>query len=211
MRGSPAASITGFTDEIAADLATQLRAAKRIGLDGIDVRSIGGNNVLTLTDKQLAEVATLCFDHGLKVHSVGSPVNKVHYSEGARAEENCKLERAIEAAKLLGTRRIRVFTPSLDDQPAPEEWPAVREWMAEQIAVARASGMVLCHENVPAGQGDGQIAETLAWLDGQGWRGGVVLEPHLAEAGDHGGFTGEARFREATDAIRTILDKVRGG
>jgi sugar phosphate isomerase/epimerase len=60
-------------------------------------------------------------------------------------------------------------------------------------------------EVVPAGQGDGQVRETLAGLAGSGFEGYVSLEPHLAVAGRHGGFSGPDGFARAAAALKALL------
>jgi sugar phosphate isomerase/epimerase len=61
-------------------------------------------------------------------------------------------------------------------------------------------------EVVPAGEGDGQVRETLAALAADGFAGFVSLEPHLAVAGRYGGFSGQDEFRRAAQALKAILD-----
>ena len=61
---------------------------------------------------------------------------------------------------------------------------------------------------VPAGQGDGEIGETLGYLIKEGWNGPLTLEPHLQAAGAFGGFSGEQLFREAVGALRSVLAEV---
>jgi sugar phosphate isomerase/epimerase len=63
-------------------------------------------------------------------------------------------------------------------------------------------------EILPAGEGDGQIQETLSWLIDQGWSGPLTLEPHLKAAGKLGGFSGPKLFEAATDALRRICSSV---
>jgi sugar phosphate isomerase/epimerase len=60
-------------------------------------------------------------------------------------------------------------------------------------------------EVVPAGQGDGQVRETLAALHGSQFQGFVSLEPHLAQAGRFGGFSGPEGFRRAARALKALL------
>jgi sugar phosphate isomerase/epimerase len=66
-----------------------------------------------------------------------------------------------------------------------------------------ASGTV-----VPAGEGDGEMRETLAALRDSGFAGYVSLEPHLAEAGRFGGFSGPAGFRRAARALKALLGEL---
>jgi sugar phosphate isomerase/epimerase len=58
---------------------------------------------------------------------------------------------------------------------------------------------------VPAGQGDGEVRETLAALAASGFSGYASLEPHLAEAGRYGGFSGPQEFRRAAGALKGLL------
>ena len=57
---------------------------------------------------------------------------------------------------------------------------------------------------VPAGQGDGCIAELLkdAWEGG--YSGFLTLEPHLAHAGQFAGFSGPDLFKVAVDALKKV-------
>jgi sugar phosphate isomerase/epimerase len=60
-------------------------------------------------------------------------------------------------------------------------------------------------EVVPAGQGDGQVRETLAELRDSDFQGYLSLEPHLAMAGRFGGFSGPDGFRLASSALKQLL------
>jgi sugar phosphate isomerase/epimerase len=64
----------------------------------------------------------------------------------------------------------------------------------------RATGQV-----VPAGQGDGEVRETLAALAASGFAGYASLEPHLVTAGRYGGFSGPEAFRHAAQALKSLL------
>jgi sugar phosphate isomerase/epimerase len=60
-------------------------------------------------------------------------------------------------------------------------------------------------EVVPAGQGDGQVRETLAELRDSGFEGYLSLEPHLAMSGRFGGFSGADGFRLAARSLKDLL------
>jgi sugar phosphate isomerase/epimerase len=60
-------------------------------------------------------------------------------------------------------------------------------------------------EVTPAGQGDGQVRETLAALRDSGFAGYLSLEPHLVTAGRYGGFSGADGFRLASGALKGLL------
>ena len=62
-------------------------------------------------------------------------------------------------------------------------------------------------EVVPAGQGDGELRETLAALRDSGFAGFMSLEPHLAQAGRFGGFSGPEGFHRAAEALKFLLNE----
>ncbi len=60
---------------------------------------------------------------------------------------------------------------------------------------------------VPAGEGDGQLPETLSALRASGFDGFFSLEPHLASSGTYSGFSGPELFSKATRALKELLRK----
>ena len=62
-------------------------------------------------------------------------------------------------------------------------------------------------EVVPAGRGDGQLRETLGALRDSHFAGFMSLEPHLAQAGRYGGFSGPEGFRQAAQALKSLLNE----
>jgi sugar phosphate isomerase/epimerase len=61
---------------------------------------------------------------------------------------------------------------------------------------------------VPAGQGDGQVRQTLAALRDSGFECFVSLEPHLTQAGRYGGFSGPEGFTWAARSLKLILNEL---
>jgi sugar phosphate isomerase/epimerase len=66
-------------------------------------------------------------------------------------------------------------------------------------------------EVTPAGEGDGEMRETLIALRDSGFTGFMSLEPHLDLAGRHGGFSGPDKFRQAARALKGLLDELSIG
>ena len=62
-------------------------------------------------------------------------------------------------------------------------------------------------EVVPAGQGDGELNETIAALKADGYTGFASLEPHLASAHELGGFSGPVAFGSAARAFAGLAAK----
>jgi sugar phosphate isomerase/epimerase len=61
-------------------------------------------------------------------------------------------------------------------------------------------------EVVPAGEGDGQLRETVRALAADGFDGFFSMEPHLGSSNAFGGFSGTESFTRATHAFTAILD-----
>ena len=66
---------------------------------------------------------------------------------------------------------------------------------------------VRTHQNVPAGQGDGQIPRLIAEAVARGYDGFCVLEPHLVLAELSFGSTGPERFGDAARTLKGLLDE----
>jgi sugar phosphate isomerase/epimerase len=267
-------ALSGFADEVDPALSVQLETFNRLGIKGLDLRSVNGTNVLDLSQDEIFRIGDQCREARIHVQSIGSPVNKIPYNVLNRANELEKLGKAIKAANHLLVKRIRLFTPEVVDEDGDSS-VSILAWMSEQKAVAEDGGVTLIVENdarywsaypenakrlfgelggpsfkaafdfantvligyrpmtdwfpwllphldtlhikdaiesdqkvVPAGEGEGQIEQTLEWLIQQGWTGPLTLEPHLQAAGKLGGFSGPALFEAATTALRTITDKL---
>jgi sugar phosphate isomerase/epimerase len=61
---------------------------------------------------------------------------------------------------------------------------------------------------VPAGEGDGELRETLTALRDDGYAGFASLEPHLAEQSSTGGFSGPAEFGRAARAFTALTRQI---
>ena len=79
-------------------------------------------------------------------------------------------------------------------------WPALKPHTVHiHIKDSLKDGKV-----VPAGEGAGDIAPILDDAVKSGYKGFLVLEPHLAHAGQFQGFTGPALFKVAVDSLKKI-------
>ncbi len=89
-------------------------------------------------------------------------------------------------------------------RPFGEAYRLLRPYLVYlQVKDALATGEV-----VPAGQGDGQVRETLAALRDSGFEGFMSLEPHLAQAGRYGGFSGPEGFTLASRSLKLLLNEL---
>jgi sugar phosphate isomerase/epimerase len=88
-------------------------------------------------------------------------------------------------------------------RPFPQGYDLLRPYL---VYLQVKDALAATGEVVPAGQGDGQVRPTLAALRDSGWEGFVSLEPHLAQAGRYGGFSGPEGFVRASRALKSILN-----
>ena len=86
--------------------------------------------------------------------------------------------------------------------PQAEAYALIRPYL---VYLQVKDAIAATGEVVPAGQGDGQVRETLDALNSSGFAGYVSLEPHLAQAGRFGGFSGPQEFRRAAQALKALL------
>jgi len=140
-------SLSAFADEISPNLDEQVATLKRLNVPGLDLRSVGGVNVLDLTMDDLQRVHDKCGENGLHVQAIGSPVNKVPYDVMNEGREYERLKRAIRAAHRLNVKRIRIFSPMTPEDKQEELAEKVMNWMVAQKNIAAGEGVILIHEN----------------------------------------------------------------
>ena len=119
-------------------------------------------------------------------------------------------QRCLDLVESIGSPRLRLaWDPAnfvqVGVRPHTEGFAMLRPHVEYlQVKDARlADGGV-----VPAGQGDGEVEETVRALAADGYSGFASMEPHLATAGGFGGFSGAELFGTATKAFTAILDRV---
>lgn len=137
--------LSAFGDEIDDDLATQLDLLAEEGVMHLELRSAWGKNVLDLNQDELLKARDLLLTRGFGVSAIGSPIGKSQIGQ-PREFEIERMQRAIAAARLLGTQRIRVFSFFCGENPDQhrDEVIARMQLLADQAAEAN---MILVHEN----------------------------------------------------------------
>ncbi|UKA59091.1 sugar phosphate isomerase/epimerase family protein [Arthrobacter sp. FW306-2-2C-D06B] len=139
--------LSGFGDEIDDDPKIQIAVMQALGANHIEVRSAWGTNIVDLDDAQLRELKSLLDAADMKVSAIASPIGKVDVSLPMEHEVE-RLRRAVNAAQVLGSRYIRIFSFYYGEDVAVESIrDAVIERMRALADVAEESGVVLLHEN----------------------------------------------------------------
>jgi sugar phosphate isomerase/epimerase len=118
-------------------------------------------------------------------------------------------ERVLDIIESVGSERLRVAWDNsnyvqVGVQPFTRAYPLLREHLEYlQVKDARSSDGVV----VPAGEGDGELRETVAALRDDGYTGFASLEPHLASYGIDTGIQGPFEFGRAARAFRGLTDE----
>jgi sugar phosphate isomerase/epimerase len=157
--------LSAFGDEIADDLATQLDVLAGEGVAFLEFRAADplsrseegrgawGKNILDLTDDELERARALLQARGFGVSAVASPIGKSPL-DLPREFELERLERAIAAADLFGTRLIRIFSFYVAPGQAAQARAEVLERLRLLATRAAQRNVTLVHENEKGIYGD---------------------------------------------------------
>ena len=146
---------------------------------------------------QLAALAAIAAERGLVL---------AHENEkeiyGDTAERCHDLITAVDSPALRATFDAANFV-QCGVRPFSEAYHLLRPYL---VYLQVKDAVAATGDNVPAGHGDGQIRPTLAALRDSGFEGFVSIEPHLAQAGRYGGYSGPEGFTQAAQALKSILN-----
>jgi len=164
-----------LTDEVSDRFEEALDWIAEQGLAHVEVRVVNGRNAANLTDDEAREVRRQVESRGLFVSAIASPLFKCALDPArpvasgdtfGSAEEDVethfeKLSRVIAIAKLLGTKRIRIF--SFWREQEPERYSAeIVGHLRRAAGIAGEEGVELLLENEPACNGG--VAEEVGAL-----------------------------------------------
>ena len=147
--------VFAFADEASPMIDSQIKAMKRNGLQGLEIRLVDGENVSFITMAKAKEVYQKMTDAGLKVWSIGSPIGKIDIEKDDFNQHMDVLKRTIEIAHELKSENIRMFSFYLPHDKAPENYRnEVMDRLHIMAETAKGSGVALCHENEKGIYGD---------------------------------------------------------
>lgn len=118
--------------------------------------------------------------------------------------------RVLDIVESVGSERLRVAWDSANYvqvgvRPFADGYAMLRAHIAYlHVKDAHAGTGVV----VPAGDGDGELEQTLTALRDDGYAGFASLEPHLSDVGPLGGFSGPRAFGRAAQALARLADRV---
>ena len=113
--------IYAFADEASPEIDLQIVAMKRNDLNGLEIRGVDGQNIAAISLDKAREVKAKLDAAGLETWTIGSPIGKAPIEEPNLEQELEKLRHAIEVAKILGAKNIRLFSFFIPKDHNPEE------------------------------------------------------------------------------------------
>lgn len=142
--------ISGFADEIASDLTTQIKTMKDIGINYLCVRSVDGKNIADFTYEAFMEdVYPRIQQANLFVSSLGSPIGKIQYDDLEAFEKQChQLHELCKIARGISCKYIRIFSFYV---PHDVDYEGIKETIIKKLKIYRAIAdlynVTLLHEN----------------------------------------------------------------
>jgi len=147
--------LSGFGDEISPDIDEQMKVLSSEKISHIELRGVGGKNILDLSNAELEDVELKMMDQNFEVSAIGSPIGKIRIDEDFDAHLE-RLKRAIELAKFFDTPYIRVFSyyPPEGGDIKKHRGEVIRR-MEAMARLAEENDVVICHENEARIYGEG--------------------------------------------------------
>lgn len=141
-------TFTGFADEAAPDLKTQIAATKELGWKYISARGINGKNIHDLSDADFDQAAELLQSEGIQIAEFGSLIGTWAKSITTDfAITLAEIDRAIPRMHRLGTKIVRIMSyaqqPWGEDQHEQERFRRLREIVAR----FEDADLTAAHEN----------------------------------------------------------------
>ena len=101
--------ITGYADKINEDFLVQVNSFNKLGIKSIEIRGVNGVNISRLERSEIKEIKRILKKADIKVSSIASPIGKIFITD--YFEEHFEVfKKIVEAAKLLDTKYIRIFS-----------------------------------------------------------------------------------------------------
>lgn len=146
--------ISAFSDEIDADLNTQMDVLDQHGIKFIEMRGVDGKNIVYYTLDEVREIKRRIDARGFKLSAVGSPLGKIGINDDFVPHLEL-FKHTLEIAKIMECQYIRIFSFFIPEGEKPEKYrdEVVYRW-GQFVEAAEGSGVILLHENEKGIYGD---------------------------------------------------------
>ncbi|MDF1813637.1 MAG: sugar phosphate isomerase/epimerase [Verrucomicrobiales bacterium] len=142
---------TGFADEAEKSLEGQIKTLKEVGWSAVELRLLGGKNVVDLTDEEWQETYDRLQEAGISVVGFGGQIgNWARPITNDFQVDVDELRRVAPRMRAAGTKFLRIMSyPNDPENPLEREaWKkeTVRR-ISELAKIAEDEGVILGHEN----------------------------------------------------------------
>ena len=134
--------LCAFADEAGSSLDDQIAALQREGIPFLELRSIDGKNVLSLSEAEAEGYAARLRQAGISVFSIGSPLGKVDIDGDFDAYLE-QVRHLFRLAHIFSCTRIRMFS----FYHAADRREEVIARLRTMVSEADKAGVILYHEN----------------------------------------------------------------
>ncbi|MBL7115563.1 MAG: sugar phosphate isomerase/epimerase [Kiritimatiellae bacterium] len=142
--------LTGFADEAAPDIDSQIIATKKLGWTNIEARNINGKNIHDISESEFNEVSEKLQSAGVTINCFGSAIA----NWGKRIDEPVtssveEARRAIPRMKQLETKLVRIMSFGIRQGHAPNDQMVTErvERLRKLVDMFTSEGIVPVHEN----------------------------------------------------------------
>ncbi len=139
-------TLSGFADEISADLNEQLDVLEKLGIGYLEFRGVWNTGVLDLTDEQVRDAKKALDGRGIKVSAIGSPIGKIKIDDPFEPHLRA-FARAVMLAEYFETPYIRLFSFFVPEGEAEAHRDEVMRRMEALLEAAMGHPVTLLHEN----------------------------------------------------------------
>ena len=146
--------LSAFADEAGQSLDVQIKALKKAGIRGVELRNVDGKSVRDLTVDEAKKIKAKLDMNGIFVSSLGSPFGKIGVGDDFEPHF-AQFVNALDVCKALGCDRMRMFSFYYPKGEDPAQYrDIVIERLTRMLDAADEKGIILCHENEKGIYGD---------------------------------------------------------
>lgn len=139
--------LSGFADEIAEDLVTQVENLKKLNMSYIEMRGVDGDNLIYHSNGKVREIKKYLDANDIRLSALGSPLGKIGIEDPFEPHFE-SFKRAIDISHQMDCNRIRMFSFYLPENNNPAEYEGpVFERLGQFLDYANENDAVLLHEN----------------------------------------------------------------
>ena len=101
--------LSAFADEAGGGIKEQIEALKAHGMTHLEPRGLDEGNISLYTEEQAIELKKILDESNIEISAIGSHYGKIKITDDFEEHfENFK--NCVKVAKILGTKRIRMFS-----------------------------------------------------------------------------------------------------